>query len=227
VPEVQGQGQGLAARAAEIVRRLRIAYAIDEPEPGDDDLVGELVGTLLSQNTSDVNSGRAFAALTARYPSWEAVRAAPEQELADTIRSGGLANVKARRIKELLDSLDGRELSEIASGDVVQARAKLRELPGVGPKTASCLLLFSLRRPAIPVDTHVHRVSGRIGFIGPKVSAEAAHEALERIVRPEAAYAFHVGVVTHGRRVCKAGRPLCSLCPLADVCDFYTGGAPS
>jgi endonuclease-3 len=224
VPQVQGQGQGLAARAAEIVRRLRIAYAVDEPEPDDDDLVGELVGTLLSQNTSDVNSGRAFAALTARYPSWEAVRHAPEEELADTIRSGGLANVKARRIKELLDSLDGRDVSEIASGEVAEARARLRELPGVGPKTASCLLLFSLGRPAIPVDTHVHRVSGRLGLIGPKVSAESAHGVLEAIVRPEDAYAFHVGVVTHGRRVCKAGRPLCSVCPLTDVCDYYTGG---
>jgi endonuclease-3 len=224
---VQGQGEGLAARAAAIVRRLRVAYGIDEPEQGDDDLVGELVGTVLSQNTSDVNSGRAFAALTARYPSWAAVRAAPEGELAETIRSGGLANVKARRIQELLDALEGRDVAEIASGEVAEARARLRELPGVGPKTASCLLLFSLRRPAIPVDTHVHRVSGRIGLIGQKVSADAAHGALEAIVRPEDAYTFHVGVVTHGRRVCRAGRPLCSVCPLTDLCDYYTGGLPS
>jgi endonuclease-3 len=222
---VQGQGEGLAARAAEITRRLRVAYAIDDPESADDgDLVGELVGTLLSQNTSDVNSSRAFAALTARYPSWAAVRAAPEPELAETIRSGGLANVKARRIKELLDSLDGRDVAEIARGDVAAARARLRELPGVGPKTASCLLLFSLGRPAIPVDTHVHRVGGRLGLIGRRVSAEAAHAALEAIVRPEDAYAFHVGLVTHGRRVCRAGRPLCSVCPLTDQCDYYTGG---
>jgi endonuclease-3 len=206
------------------VRRLRVAYGIDEPEPDDSDLVGELVGTLLSQNTSDVNSSRAFAALRARYPSWQAVRAAPEEELADTIRSGGLANVKARRIKELLESLDGREVSELASGEVAAARARLRELPGVGPKTASCLLLFSLGRPAIPVDTHVHRVSGRLGLIGRRVSAEAAHAVLEGIVRPEDAYAFHVGLVTHGRRVCKAGRPLCSVCPVTDLCDYYTGG---
>lgn len=225
MPEVQGQGQGLAARAAEIVRRLRVAYGIDEPEPHASDLVGELVGTLLSQNTSDVNSGRAFDALRARYASWEAVRAAPEHELADTIRSGGLANVKARRIKELLDSLDGQDVASLAAGEVAAARKRLRELPGVGPKTASCLLLFSLGRPAIPVDTHVHRVTGRIGLIGPKVSAEAAHDVLEAIVRPEDAYAFHVGVVTHGRRVCKAGSPLCGVCPLTNLCDYYSGGS--
>ena len=224
MPQVQGQGEGLAARAAEITRRLRVAYGIDEPEPDASDLVGELVGTLLSQNTSDVNSSRAFAALKERYASWQAVREAPKAELAETIRSGGLANVKAHRIKELLDYLDGQEVAELAGGEVAEARRRLRELPGVGPKTASCLLLFSLGRPAIPVDTHVHRVSGRLGLIGPRVSAEAAHEVLEAIVRPEDAYAFHVGLVTHGRRVCKAARPLCPLCPLRDRCDYYTGG---
>jgi endonuclease-3 len=187
----------------------------------------ELIGTILSQHTSDLNSDRAYEAMRARFPSWEAVRSAPEGALADAIRSGGLANLKARRIKLCLDAIVERfgrlELSALASVDLAEARARLRELPGVGPKTAACVLLFSLGRPAIPVDTHVHRVARRLGLIGPKTSAEAAHVELERIVPPEDAYAFHVGLVRHGRRVCKAGRPLCSLCPLTDLCDAYRG----
>jgi endonuclease-3 len=167
--------------------------------------------------------------MRARFPTWEAVRTAPEGDLAASIRSGGLANLKARRIKRCLDAIverfGGLDLSVLASADLDEARARLRELPGVGPKTAACVLLFSLGRPAIPVDTHVHRVSRRLGLIGPKTSAEAAHAALERVVPPEDAYAFHVGLVTHGRRVCRAGRPLCSLCPLTDLCDAYLGGA--
>jgi endonuclease-3 len=209
---------------------LRSAYGIDEPErPDEEDPVGALVGTILSQHTSDVNSDRAYRSMRARFPTWQAVREAPEGELADAIRSGGLANVKARRIKLCLDALverfGGLDLSALVGADLDQARARLRELPGVGPKTAACVLLFSLGRPAIPVDTHVHRVSRRLGLIGPKTSAEAAHVELERLIRPEDAYAFHVGLVRHGRRVCKATRPLCSLCPLTDLCDAYNGAA--
>ncbi|HEV8638262.1 MAG TPA: endonuclease III [Chloroflexota bacterium] len=229
MPQVQGQGEGLT-RATEITRRLRVAYGIDEPERHEeDDPVGALVGTILSQHTSDVNSDRAYDSMLSRFPTWEAVRTAPEGELAASIRSGGLANLKARRIKRCLDAIverfGGLDLSSLAGADLDEARARLRELPGVGPKTAACVLLFSLGRPAIPVDTHVHRVSRRLGLIGPKTSAEAAHAELERVVRPEDAYAFHVGLVTHGRRVCRAGRPLCSLCPLTDLCDAYLGVA--
>lgn len=214
------------AAAAEISRRLRASYDLyNQPVP-DGDPVGELVGTILSQNTSDINSSRAYDDLRRAFPSWEQVRSAPEDALAAAIRSGGLANIKARRIKQCLDAIVTRygalDLSALEHADVSDARAALRSLPGVGPKTAACVLLFSLGRPAIPVDTHVHRVSGRLGLIGPKISADAAHLVLEDLVAAEDAYAFHVGLVQHGRRVCRAPRPLCSICFLTDLCEYYT-----
>ena len=157
------------------------------------------------------------------------MRGADQLALAATIRVGGLANVKARRIKQCLDAIVARQgrldLSALEALELEPARAELRALPGVGPKTAACVLLFELGRPAIPVDTHVHRVTRRLGLIGPKVSAERAHEALEAIVAPADAYAFHVGLVRHGRRVCRAGPPLCSVCPLRDLCAYYIGPA--
>jgi endonuclease-3 len=204
-----------------------VAYGIDRPEAAEGDPIGALVGTILSQHTNDANSSRAYDDLRRAYPSWEAVRGADEQDLAATIRVGGLANVKARRIKQCLDAIVERQgrldLSTLEALELEPARAELRALPGVGPKTAACVLLFELGRPAIPVDTHVHRVTRRLGLIGPKVSAERAHEVLEAIVAPADAYAFHVGLVRHGRRVCRAGSPRCSVCPLRDLCEYYRG----
>lgn len=228
---MQGEGQGLRTRATEIAARLRVAYGLDEPPVLDDDPVGHLVGTILSQHTSDANSDRAYDELVRAFPSWEDVRRAPTDDLARVIRVGGLANLKARRIKQCLDAVLARygalDLSALRAAELAEARAALRELPGVGPKTAACVLLFSLGLPAIPVDTHVHRLSRRLGLIGPKVSADQAHSVLEELVAPSDAYAFHVGLVRHGRRVCKAGRPLCALCPLTDLCAAYQGGIAS
>lgn len=221
---MQGQGQGLAAKAAEVTARLRVAYGIDRPEREDDDPVGALVGTILSQHTNDANSHRAYQLLRARYPTWREVLAAPDAELAETIRVGGLANVKALRIKQCLSAIPDLDLSHLRNSALEDARAELRQLPGVGPKTAACVLLFNLGMPAIPVDTHVHRASRRLGLIGPKVSADAAHGVLEELVRPEDAYAFHVGLVRHGRVVCKAQRPVCEECPVSDLCDYYHRG---
>jgi endonuclease-3 len=224
---VQGQGQGLAAKAAQVTSRLRVAYGIDQPELQDDDPVGALVGTVLSQHTNDSNSHRAYQLLRARYPTWREVLAAPDAELAETIRVGGLANVKALRIKQCLSAIPALDLSHLRNSALEDARRELRQLPGVGPKTAACVLLFNLGMPAIPVDTHVHRVSRRLGLIGPKVSADAAHVVLEGLVQPEDAYAFHVGLVRHGRAICKAQRPLCGECPLTDLCDYYHRGSAS
>lgn len=200
---------------------LRKEYGRREWQPGQDPL-SALIATVLSQNTSDVNSHRAFAALVNRFGTWESVSAADVNELAQTIRGGGLAEIKARRIKLILleieeerGSLDLGFLGELG---LVQAKAWLRGLPGVGPKTAGCVLLFSLGKPAMPVDTHVNRVAKRLGLIDARVSVERAHEVLESLVEPENVYEFHMLMVEHGRRTCKAQRPRCTACVLRGSC---------
>jgi endonuclease-3 len=188
--------------------------------------VDELIATILSQHTSDCNTERAFASLRARLPTWTEVIAAPTVEVADAIRSGGLANQKAPRIQAVLASILGRygtfDLDRLATLSVTEARAELTSLHGVGPKTASCVLLFSLGIPAMPVDTHVHRVTRRLGLIDSRMSAEAAHAALETQLgggRDEV-YAFHMHVIHHGRTICTARRPYCERCSLAGLCDY-------
>jgi endonuclease III len=185
----------------------------------------ELILTILSQHTSDANSGRAFESLRARFDSWEAVRDADLEEIAGAIRSGGLARIKAARIKALLQRLSDEtgklDLDHLPGLGLEAARRFLTDLDGVGPKTAACVLLFACDLPAFPVDTHVHRVARRLGLIGPTVSAEEAHTVLEEAVPPGEVYAFHVNLITHGRRVCKAQRPRCEACVLAPRCEFY------
>jgi endonuclease-3 len=182
----------------------------------------ELVWTILSQHTSDLNAGRAFDALVARYPTWEGVEAADTRELARVIAHGGLANQKAPRIQAVLAALrertGGYALDFLAQMPLADAKAWLTSLPGVGPKTAGVVLSFALGMPAMAVDTHIHRVAQRLRLIGPRVSADAAHDLLEQAMAPERVWAFHVYLITHGRRVCKAQRPLCHACPLAARC---------
>jgi endonuclease-3 len=188
--------------------------------------------TILSQNTSDVNSGRAFRSLKERFPSWEEALRASVEEVADAIRPGGIANVKARRLHAIFAALEEREgaleLSSLARLSDEDARAYLRALPGVGPKTAACVLLFSLRRPAFPVDTHVHRVARRLGLVEEGASAEATHQVLEPIVPPELRYEFHIQLIRHGREVCRPRLPRCTACVLLDLCEagprFLTAG---
>lgn len=185
--------------------------------------VTELVLTLLSQNTSDTNSGRAFQQLLKRFNGWDEVLAAPVEAVEDAIRPGGLAPTKARRLQALLAELRVRlgpewDAARLETMPIDEAKAWLTSLPGVGPKTAACVLLFSLGRPALPVDTHVHRVSQRLGLIGPKVAALPAHDALEAQMPPDRYYDFHVALIRHGRRVCHARAPRCSECVLADRC---------
>jgi endonuclease-3 len=182
----------------------------------------ELVLTLLSQHTSDHNSGRAFHRLLERFPRWEAVIEAPTAEVEDAIRPGGLAPTKAPRLQALLAAVaehaPGFDLSFLASMPLAEAKAWLRALPGVGPKTAACVLLFALGRPALPVDTHVDRVSRRLGLVPPKASTDQAHEILEAQLTPDEVYAFHVDLIQHGRRTCAAQRPRCLDCPLLARC---------
>jgi endonuclease-3 len=187
--------------------------------------VDELVATILSQHTSDLNTERAFASLTTRYPTWVQVMEAPTNDVADAIRGGGLANLKAPRIQAVLRSIleqyGAFELGALATMTVPEARAALTSLHGVGPKTASCVLLFGLGMPAMPVDTHVHRVTTRLGLINAATSAEAAHERLERQLGGDrdAVYAFHMHLIHHGRTVCTARKPLCRQCSLRGTCD--------
>ena len=182
----------------------------------------EVVLTILSQHTSDTNSARAFRQLMHQFGSLEAVAAADTTEIEEAISGGGLARVKAPRIKRVLNlvlemngSLDLSFLREMPLND---AKAWLRQLPGIGPKSAGIILSFSLGLPAMAVDTHIHRVSQRLGLIGPKVSAEDAHEILEAAVAPEQVFPFHVSFITHGRQVCKAQRPRCLECVVSHGC---------
>jgi endonuclease-3 len=184
-----------------------------------------LVGTILSQNTNDVNRDRAFTRLRERFPDWSQVRDAPAEEVIETIRSAGLANQKGPRIQEALRRItqERRELSLdfLADLPLEEARTWLLSLNGVGPKTAAIVLLFSLGHPAFPVDTHVHRVSRRLGLIGERTSAEKAHRLLEEWLPHYWYYAFHVNVIRHGRQVCHARKPRCEICVLRDLCDYY------
>ena len=181
-----------------------------------------LIETILSQNTSDTNSARAFKSLVAAFPTWEDVERAEPSAIADAIRSGGLAEIKARRIKLVLEkvkakrgNLDMDFLDDLPLNDALDW---LKDLPGVGDKTASCVLLFSFGQPAFPVDTHIHRVTGRLGLIEAGISANKAHSQLQDSVPSDLVYSFHVLLIEHGRRVCKAIRPKCAICVLAAVC---------
>jgi endonuclease III len=210
-------------RFAEIVSRLADQYGHrtwrSHGRPLD-----ELIATVLSQHTSDLNTARAFASLRSSFPDWRSVVDAPTPVVADAIRCGGLADTKAPRIQSILRAIEAETgeltLDWITALTLEESRAWLISLPGVGPKTASCVLLFSLGLPAMPVDTHVYRVSRRLGLVGDRVPAANAHEPLERAIGPDrdAVYALHLNLISHGRSVCRARTPSCARCVLADLC---------
>ena len=185
--------------------------------------IDELVSTILSQNTNDVNRDKAFDALRARFPTWEAVRDAPAQAVMDAIRPAGLANQKGPRIQQVLREITAErgslDLSFLADWDVEEARAWLTRFNGVGPKTAAIVLCFALGKPAFPVDTHVYRVTGRIGLRPEKMSVEQAHPHLESLFPPETYYAAHLNIIRLGREICQARKPDCESCPICKVCD--------
>ncbi|MDP9467372.1 MAG: endonuclease III [Chloroflexota bacterium] len=190
------------------------------------DPVSELVLTILSQNTADTNSFRAFTAMRATYASWAEVLGAPTNELVDVIRPGGLALTKAPRIQAVLaevhDATKGTwDLGFLGSWPLEQARQWLIDLRGIGRKTAAIILLFGFGRPALPVDTHVYRVALRLGLIPPRTDLSRAHDLLEAALQPDEMYAFHVELIRHGRDTCRAPRPICGLCPLTDLCPYF------
>jgi endonuclease-3 len=205
----------------EIIARLSELYGEPVWRPHGD-AMSELVLTILSQNTSDANSGRAFMRLRQRFPTWEAVMAAPPKDIEDAIAVGGLARIKTPRIKAALEAVHekrgGFDIEFLRDLPLEEAKAWLRELKGVGPKTAACVLMFALGRPALPVDTHVHRVAQRLGYVPATASAEKAHGLLEAVLAPEDIYPFHIMLIKHGRRLCGARRPLCEQCPLLEGC---------
>lgn len=211
-------------RAEEILRRLERRYGVPTRFIRQDPM-DELVSCILSQHTSDINSSRAFSRLKQRYPTWEAVTTAPTKELADVIRCGGLADSKAPRIQAVLREIHaghGRySLDCLTAMSDREARAYLLSLSGVGPKTAAIVLCFALDRPVMPVDTHIFRVSWRLGLIERRIGEAKAHDALQAQVAPDLVFRFHVALITHGRQVCKALNPRCSDCPLTDLCAYF------
>lgn len=187
--------------------------------------VDELVSTILSQNTNDTNRDRAFNSLRERFPTWEEVRDAPPEEVIEAIRTAGLANQKGPRIqgvlKEISDQRGEINLDFLEEFSPEEARDWLMQFKGVGPKTAAIVLQFSLEKPAFPVDTHIYRVSGRIGLRPPQMNADKAHDHLANLFPPETYYAAHLNIIRLGREICQARRPDCSICPLQKLCAYY------
>jgi endonuclease-3 len=187
--------------------------------------VDELVSTILSQNTNDVNRDRAFDSLRERFPTWEAVRDAAETDIIEAIRTAGLANQKGPRIQAVLRAITQErgelDLNFLEDYSTEQAMDWLLRFKGVGPKTAAIVLQFSLGKPAFPVDTHVHRISGRLGLRPEKMSADKAHAHLAAQFPTETYYAAHLNIIRLGREICHARKPNCPSCPLTDLCDYY------
>jgi endonuclease III len=219
----------LAQRARRIHEVLLAAYGVPRwrtPLPP----IDELVSTILSQNTNDQNRDRAFEALKARFPSWEAVRDAPQGFVIEAIRPAGLANQKGPRIQNVLQEITrerGRlDLSFLSDLEDAEARAWLMKFKGVGPKTAAIVLQFSLNKPAFPVDTHIYRVSGRIGLRPENMSVEQAHPHMESLLPPDAYYAAHLNLIRLGREVCHPRKPECPTCPVRPLCGYQSKTKP-
>lgn len=215
-----------------VYEALIAAYGEPQNHP-DYKPLGGLIGTILSQHTSDINSERAYRQLIDVFPTWEAVRDAPTYKIAEAIKSGGLANIKSVRIQAVLQTLTEQQeaqggtqtlsaylSSELARRTTEDAWQYLRSLPGVGPKTAACVLMFHLDRPAFPIDTHVGRTLRRLGIIGQNVSIDVAHTLLGKVLPQEWVYPLHVNLITHGRQICHAQKPECSRCPLYSECAY-------
>jgi endonuclease-3 len=184
----------------------------------------ELVSTILSQNTNDTNRDRAFNTLKERYPTWEQVRDAEEEQVIEAIKTAGLANQKGPRIQNILRQVTGQrgnlDLAFLSDLSADEASAWLMGFKGVGPKTSAIVLQFSLGKAAFPVDTHIYRVSGRLGLRPDKMNADRAHDHLAQLFPPETYYAAHLNIIRLGREICSARNPKCDICPLNDICMY-------
>jgi endonuclease-3 len=211
-------------RVRAIRDRLRELYGRPVNEPHGHP-IAELVRTILSQNTSDTNRDVAYARLRERFTTWEEVRDAPTTAVEEAIKPGGLSATKAPRIQEVLRLIGEGEpdLDWLADAPRDEAIEFLESLPGVGRKTAACVMIFALGRPEIPVDTHVYRVGGRLGLFPPRASFERAHDEMLRVTDPADAYELHINLIRHGRAICRP-RPRCPECGLRRMCPFYRRG---
>jgi endonuclease III len=202
-----------------LVKRFGIPYWGEPSSPLD-----ELVSTILSQNTNDRNRDAAFRSLRSRFPTWEEVRDADPDEVIASIRTAGLANQKGPRIqavlREITQERGSLDLEFLRDFPVNKAQQWLMHFKGVGPKTTAIVLLFSLGKPAFPVDTHIYRVSGRLGLRPEKMSVEDAHIHLAGLFAPENYGPAHLNLIRLGREICQARKPACPDCPLQDICDF-------
>jgi endonuclease-3 len=203
------------------IRALEKAYGLREQSRLDDPLEC-LIRTVLSQNTNDVNRDRAYHTMRAHFLTWDAVMDAPTRRLAAAIRVGGIANVKSARIQRILrqikESHGWLDLRFLRERSPDEAEAILGGFDGVGPKTVKCVQIFALGQPVFPVDTHIFRLSKRMGFVDPKATREQAHDVMGRLVPPAKMYSFHLNLIEHGRRVCKAQRAMCPTCILKKAC---------
>ncbi|MGQ9588460.1 MAG: endonuclease III domain-containing protein [Thermoplasmata archaeon] len=218
------KSKSLSRKADEIDRALTRLYGRKVAE-GEEDPLDTLIETILSQNTTDRNSYRSFRALKKEYPRWDFMMGERPSKIAGIIRTGGLADIKAQRIlgalehiKRVTGKLDLDFLREMSPQD---ADAWLSHIKGVGPKTRSIVLLFSLKMPAFPVDTHIHRVTRRLGLIDKKTSREKAQAELAELVPVKEFYNFHINLIEHGRAVCQARKPKCDLCEVSRLCDYF------
>jgi endonuclease-3 len=225
---MNGVKRNLQRRTKSISLKLEKAYGKRRWKVHGDPL-SELIATILSQNTSDQNSHRAYAGLRSRFSTWERMRRANVRTIAAAIRSGGLADIKAKRIKSILNQIHNDnhslDLSFLKRWRTEKIREYLGAFKGVGEKTIACVLLFSLKRPVMPVDTHVWRVSRRIGLVPVKADPKRTETILEGLVPGKMIYQFHMNLIAHGRNVCKATNPRCQECVLLENCDFGSKGS--
>jgi endonuclease-3 len=206
-----------------ITQNLEAMFGVPRNDSHKDPL-DELINTILSQSTTNINSHRAFASLKQRFPNWEQARLARPASIAAAIKSGGLANVKSVVIKNVLDEIKQQlgnfDLSFLKTAPINEASKFLLSLKGVGPKTAACVLLFTCKRPVFPMDTHIFRIFRRVGLLPEKISDKLAHEMIENLIPPKKHYSLHINLIALGRQICHPQNPKCGQCPLSEHCDF-------
>ncbi len=206
-----------------ITQNLEAGYGIPENHHQDDPL-DELIGTILSQSTTNINSGRAFESLKKRFPAWEAARRARPASIAEAIKSGGLANVKSVVIHRILNQIQKErgtlDLSFLKTVSAEEGRQYLISLKGVGPKTAACVLLFSCNQKVFPMDTHIFRILRRVGLLSDRLNDRDSHLAMEKLIPARKHYSLHVNLIRHGRLVCRPRDPKCDSCIIIDHCEY-------